>query len=152
MAERLSEQLADLSVHAKNAEDAFAAAQKEAHDKVVARREQAHAAATAAMEKVNQDKSAKDTTTRNWNALQAKIAADMQVLKTGIVQRKQSDRPGALKTLPRDLSGRRGSRSIMPSHRLSRRIWPFSMLSRAALRPRRSGEPYSQCLAATTQH
>ncbi len=90
MAERLSEQLADLSVHAKNAEDAFAAAQKEAHDKVVARREQAHAAATAAMEKVNQEvKSAKDTTTRNWNALQAKIAADMQVLKTGIAQRKQ---------------------------------------------------------------
>ncbi len=90
MAERVSEQLADLSVHAKNAEDAFAAAQKEAHDKVVARREQAHAAATAAMEKVNQEvKSAKDTTTRNWNALQAKIAADMQVLKTGIDQRKQ---------------------------------------------------------------
>ncbi len=90
MAERLSEQLADLSVHAKNAEDAFAAAQKEAHDKVVARREQAHAAATAATEKVNQEvKSAKDTTTRNWNALQAKIAADMQVLETGIAQRKQ---------------------------------------------------------------
>ena len=90
MAKPLSEQLADLSVHAKNAEDAFAAAQKEAHDKVVARREQARAAATAAMEKVNQEvKSAKDTTTRNWNALQAKIAADVQLLKTGIDQRKQ---------------------------------------------------------------
>jgi hypothetical protein len=75
---KLSEQLAELSVHAKNAEDAFAAAQKEAHDKVVERREQAHAAATAATEKVNQEvKSAKDTATRNWNALQAKIAADM---------------------------------------------------------------------------
>ena len=33
----LSEQLANLSVRAKQAEDAAAAAQKEAHDKVVAR-------------------------------------------------------------------------------------------------------------------
>jgi len=33
----LSEQLANLSVRAKNAEDAVAAAQKEAHDKIVAR-------------------------------------------------------------------------------------------------------------------
>jgi hypothetical protein len=78
MAKRLSEQLAELSVRAKNAEDAVAAAQKEAHDKVVARREQAHAAATAATEKVSQElKSVKDTATRNWNALQAKIAADI---------------------------------------------------------------------------
>jgi hypothetical protein len=43
-AKPLSEQLADLSVRAKNAEDAVAAAQKEAHDKVVARKEQARAA------------------------------------------------------------------------------------------------------------
>ena len=49
MVKPLSEQLADLSIRAKNAEDAVAAAKKEAHDKVVARREQAHAAATAAM-------------------------------------------------------------------------------------------------------
>ena len=44
MVKPLSAQLADLSVRAKNAEDAVAAAQKEAHDKVVARREQAHEA------------------------------------------------------------------------------------------------------------
>jgi len=31
---KLSEQLADLSAHAKHAEDAVSAAQKEAHDKV----------------------------------------------------------------------------------------------------------------------
>jgi uncharacterized protein with von Willebrand factor type A (vWA) domain len=87
MAERLSEQLAELSVRAKNAEDAVAAAEKEAHEKVEARREQAHAAATAATEKVNEEvKSVKDTATRNWNALQAKIAADIQNLKTGIAQ------------------------------------------------------------------
>jgi len=35
---RLSEQLADLSVRVKNAEDAVAAAEKEAHDKVIAHR------------------------------------------------------------------------------------------------------------------
>ena len=78
MAKRLSEQLADLSVHAKNAEDAADAAQKEAHDKIVARKEQARAAATAAVEKVNQKiKSVGDTAGRNWSAVRAKIAADM---------------------------------------------------------------------------
>ena len=41
---KLSEQLADLSVRAKHAEDAVSAAQKEAHDKVLARREQAREA------------------------------------------------------------------------------------------------------------
>lgn len=35
---KLSEQLAGLSAHAKHAEDAVSAAQKEAHDKVMARR------------------------------------------------------------------------------------------------------------------
>ena len=35
MAKKLSEQLADLSVCAKNAEDATAAAQREAHDKIM---------------------------------------------------------------------------------------------------------------------
>ena len=55
MVKPLSAQLADLSVRAKNAEDAVAAAQKEAHDKVVARREQAHEAATAAIQKVDRD-------------------------------------------------------------------------------------------------
>ena len=45
MAKRLSEQLADLSVRAKSAEDAVTASEKEAHDKVVARKEQARVAA-----------------------------------------------------------------------------------------------------------
>ena len=95
MAKRLSEQLAELSVRAKNAEDAAAAAQKEAHDKIVARREQAHAAATAATEKVNQElKSVKDTATRNWIALQVKIAADIETLKTGIARRKREREVG----------------------------------------------------------
>jgi molecular chaperone GrpE (heat shock protein) len=87
MAEPLSKQLAELSVRAKNVEDTVAAAEKEAHDKFEVRREQAHAAAT---EKVNQQvKTLKDSTTRNWNALQAKIAADIDALKAGIAERKQ---------------------------------------------------------------
>jgi len=90
MAEPLSKQLAELSVHAKNVEDTVAAAEKEAHEKFQVRREQAHAAATAATEKVNQQvKTLKDSTTRNWNTLQAKIAADIDALKAGIAERKQ---------------------------------------------------------------
>jgi hypothetical protein len=50
MPKPLSEQLAELSVRAKHAEDALAAVKKEAHDKVVARKERARAAATAAAE------------------------------------------------------------------------------------------------------
>lgn len=90
MVKPLSEQLSALSVRAKNAEDAVAAAQKEGHDKVMARREQTRAAAAAAVAKVDQDmKSIGDTATRNWNALKAKIAADMDSLKANIAQRKQ---------------------------------------------------------------
>jgi hypothetical protein len=89
MAKRLSEQLSDLSVRAKSAEQALDAAAKEAHDKIAARKEQAHAAATKAVEKVNQEvKSANDTATRNWAAMKAKIADDMNHLKTDIAQKK----------------------------------------------------------------
>ena len=74
----LSEQLANLSVRAKQAEDAAAAAQKEAHDKVVASVAQAQASAEQAVQKVNQNiKSASDTASAKWNGLKAKIAADM---------------------------------------------------------------------------
>jgi hypothetical protein len=93
---KLSEQLADLSVRAKHAEDAVSAAQKEAHDKVMARREQARAAAAAAIEKVDRSiksagddvKSVGDATTRKWTALQAKIADDLQSIKSGIALKK----------------------------------------------------------------
>ena len=47
----LSEQLANLSVRAKQAEDAATAAQKEAHDKVVARVAQAQASAEQAVQR-----------------------------------------------------------------------------------------------------
>jgi hypothetical protein len=85
----LSEQLANLSVRAKNAEDAAAAAQKEAHDKIVARVAQAQSAAEEAIKKVNQNvKSASDTTSAKWNGLKAKIAADVDDLKSKAAQRK----------------------------------------------------------------
>jgi hypothetical protein len=93
---KLSEQLADLSAHAKHAEDAVSAAQKEAHDKVMARREQARAAATATIEKVDRNikaagdevKSMGDAAAEKWTALKTKIAGDMQSMKSGIAQKK----------------------------------------------------------------
>jgi hypothetical protein len=89
MARELSEQLADLSVRAKNAEDIIAAARKDAHDKLVARKEQARASATSAIETVNQEiKSAGDTAARNWSTVRAKIAADMSALKADVVHAK----------------------------------------------------------------
>ena len=89
MPKPLSEQLADLSVRAKHAEDALAGAKKEGHDKVVARKEQARAAATAAAEKVNNNiQSAKDTASRNWSAVRAKIAADINTLKADVTHKK----------------------------------------------------------------
>ena len=89
MPKPLSEQLAELSVRAKHAEDALAAAKKETHDKVLARKEQARAAATAAAEKVNRDiQSAKDTATRNWSAVRAKITADINTLKADVAHKK----------------------------------------------------------------
>ena len=87
----LSEQLAILSARAKNTEDTVAAAQKEAHDKVVARIAQAQAAAEEAVNKVNQDiKSATDTASAKWNGLKAKVAADIDDLKSKVAQRKHN--------------------------------------------------------------
>jgi hypothetical protein len=89
MTKRLSEQLADLSVRAKSAEQALDSAEKEAHDKIMARKEQAHAAATKAVEKVNREvKSANDTATRNWSAVKAKIADDVSHLKANVAHAK----------------------------------------------------------------
>ena len=87
MVKPLSEQLADLSVRAKKAEDAVAAAQREAHDKLVARTEQAQAAATAAIQKVDRDiKAANQTVVANWNGLKAKVAADMAAWNTKLTK------------------------------------------------------------------
>jgi len=90
---KLSEQLADLSVRAKNAEGAAAAAEKEARDKIAARREKARAAATAAVEKVSQDlKSTGESVAKDWSAVKAKVAGDISALKTNVAQvKRQSD-------------------------------------------------------------
>jgi hypothetical protein len=89
MVKPLSEQLANLSVRARHAEDAFAAVQKEAHDKIEVRKQQARAAATTAVEKVNQEiKSAGDSATRDWNTMKAKVAADMTALRANVAEAK----------------------------------------------------------------
>jgi hypothetical protein len=85
----LSEQLAELSVRAKGAENAFAGAKKEAHDKIEARKAEALSAAKTAVEKVNQHiKSAGESATRDTKALQAKITADVNALKAHVVKAK----------------------------------------------------------------
>lgn len=89
MAKKLSEQLADLSVHAKKAEDAVAAAQKETHDEIMRRWEQARADARATTEKVNQQiQSVGESAPQDWNARKAKIAADMEALKAKVIRKK----------------------------------------------------------------
>jgi hypothetical protein len=91
MAKKISEQLADLSVRAKNTEDAVAAAEKEAHEKIAARKQQARAAATTAVEKVNQEiRLAGNNAARDWNTVKAKIAADMSSLKADVAQTKHN--------------------------------------------------------------
>jgi hypothetical protein len=85
----LSEQLAELSVHAKDAENAFEGAKKEARDKIEARKAEAFSAAKMAVEKVNrQVKSAGESATRDTKALQAKITADVNALKAHVVEAK----------------------------------------------------------------
>jgi hypothetical protein len=85
----LSEQLAELSVRAKSVEDAMASAEKEAHDKIEVRKEQARAAASYATEKVDLElKSAENSAARNWDAVRAKVSADIASLKANIARAK----------------------------------------------------------------
>jgi hypothetical protein len=88
----LDQQLADMSVCAKEVQDTFAAARKETHDRVVARREQARVSAAAFADRVDKDiQSVGDAVAGQWNELQAKVAADINRLKTAYEQR-QHDR------------------------------------------------------------
>ena len=89
MPKRLSEQLADLSARAKEAEDIVAAAQKETHDKIMLRWEKARADAAVATEKVHQEiQSVGDSAAKDWNARKAKIAADIDALKAKVLRKK----------------------------------------------------------------
>jgi len=88
---RLSDQLADLSTRAKNIENAVMAAQKEGHDKVVARTAEARASATAAVTKMKQSiKAATDAGSTKWGAMEAKLGADMDALKTRVSEKKRA--------------------------------------------------------------
>src|SRR5262245_61797602 len=91
MLKRLSDQLSDLSVRAKNVEDAALAAQKEGHDKVVARTAEARASATAAVDKVKRSvKAASDAGSTKWGAMEAKLGADMDALKMRASEKKRA--------------------------------------------------------------
>ena len=91
MARSLSEQLSDLSVHAKNVEDNFAAAQKEGHDKLAARTAEARAAALDAVDNAKRSiKSAGEAGTKKWDAAKAKIAADIDSMKERVASKKQA--------------------------------------------------------------
>ena len=90
MAKPLSEQLSDLSVQAKKAEDEFAVAKTETHDKIVARREQLRASATQSVENLKQDfKSASGAVSSSFAALKAKVSADADTLKANVKQWKK---------------------------------------------------------------
>ena len=85
MVKPLSEQLAELSVQAKKAEDDFAATKKLTHDKMVAQREQLHAAATQTVDKLKKDmKSVGSAVSTDFSALQAKVSADGETLKANV--------------------------------------------------------------------
>jgi len=91
MVKRLSDQLADLSVRAKNFENAVMAAEKEGHDKLVARAADARASATAAVDKVKQSvKAASEAGSTKWGAMEAKLGADREALKASVVEKKRA--------------------------------------------------------------
>ena len=91
MVKRLSDQLSDLSVRAKNLETAVAAAQKEGHDKLVSRTAEARASATASVEKVKKSiKAARDAGSSKWGAMEAKLGADMDTLKARVIEKKRA--------------------------------------------------------------
>ena len=89
MIEPLSEQLAELSVRARRAEDNLAAAHKDAREKMAARRAAARDSAATAVAKVSSDiEGAGDKASDDWNALRAKVAADMNKLKASSERRR----------------------------------------------------------------
>ena len=91
MVKRLSERLSELSLRAKNVEDAVMAAQKEGHDKLVARTAEARASATAAVDKLKQSvKAASDAGSTKWGAMEAKLGADVDALKARVSEKKRA--------------------------------------------------------------
>lgn len=91
MAKELSEMLTDLSKQAKTVEDAFAAIAVETDAVAAARQERTRAAATAAVNKVDQGvRSAGDTVSGHWHALQDAITAEVTDLQQGVADRRHA--------------------------------------------------------------
>ena len=85
----LSEQLSDLSVRAKKAEDDAAAARKEARAKVQARVDKLQADTTARVSKMDTAAaSAKDKAVGQWTALQKQVKADNDRIRADIAANK----------------------------------------------------------------
>ena len=94
MTRPLREQLADLALTAKRAEEAIAAAQSDTRDNLEASRERARAAAADAADKVSRDlRAAGDIIVEQWDAHKAKVAADVNRLKANLAD-VRPDRPG----------------------------------------------------------
>ena len=85
----LSQQLADLSVRAKKAEDDAAAARTEAREKIQARVDKLQADTTARVSKVDAAAAAaKDAAVGQWTALQRQIKTDNDRIRADIAANK----------------------------------------------------------------
>jgi hypothetical protein len=88
MTKPLDQQLSDLSVRAKRAEDAISSARKETSERVSARREEFRAAAAAAADQVDKDlRSAGTVLEGDWTALRGKVAADITRFKSKVAEK-----------------------------------------------------------------
>jgi hypothetical protein len=89
MAKPVSEQLSDLSVRAKKAEDEAAAAKTKASAQIQQREEQIKA--DAAKRKANMDQSmsnAQDTVVSSWNGLTTRVQSDVDGIRAKIDYKK----------------------------------------------------------------
>jgi hypothetical protein len=85
----LSEQLSEMSAHAKQVEDAAAVARKTAADKLDQAWEDSHRAATAALEKVKRDVAQAHGDMTDFNAsMKEKVDRDIAALNAHMAQRK----------------------------------------------------------------
>ena len=90
-------------------------------------------------------KSVKDTATRDWKALEAKIAADIQALKVGIAQRERE--AGHAEHTAERLEWEAGFAIDYAVASIEQAELAVLMVSPTALRPSRPGEPCKLTLA-----
>ena len=88
MQKPLQDQLANLAVRARDAENALADASRETRERLLARREETRAAAAAAADRVEQDlRDAGVALADQWEVLKQKVASDIQRFKMKVVER-----------------------------------------------------------------